>query len=252
MSMLEIKNAELSIDDNKILKGLSLNVNEGETHAIMGPNGSGKSTLSYMLAGRDGYELDNGSITATLDFNASSLLDPVHELTTPIRSPFNIKATFHPGNSQTTIEWINYNTINPVLPETGADALQINIWQTDFMVERSNGETLLEPGTSGVTKLVTLTSTASEYVLDVPPLTNREVYYSVTYLLPNWTADGSDYEDTRFLSGNAMTNALLEDNTPPESVDTVEAVFTPNENGTGYTSIVWDGLLSEEIEEYRI
>jgi len=49
-----------------------------------------------------------------------------------------------------------------------------------------------------------------------------------------------------------MTNALLEDNTPPENVDTVEAVFTPNENGTGYTSIVWDGLLSEENEEYRI
>ena len=62
MPILEIKNAELSIDNKKILKGLSLNVNEGETHAIMGPNGSGKSTLSYMLAGRDGYELDDGSI----------------------------------------------------------------------------------------------------------------------------------------------------------------------------------------------
>ena len=63
MPILEIKNAELSINNKKILKGLSLNVNEGETHAIMGPNGSGKSTLSYMLAGRDGYDLDNGSIT---------------------------------------------------------------------------------------------------------------------------------------------------------------------------------------------
>ena len=63
MPILQIKNAELSINNKKILKGLSLNVNEGETHAIMGPNGSGKSTLSYMLAGRDGYELDNGSIT---------------------------------------------------------------------------------------------------------------------------------------------------------------------------------------------
>ena len=62
MPILEIKNAELSINNKKILKGLSLDVNEGETHAIMGPNGSGKSTLSYMLAGRDGYELDNGSI----------------------------------------------------------------------------------------------------------------------------------------------------------------------------------------------
>ena len=63
MPILEIKNAELSINNKKILKGLSLNVNEGETHAIMGPNGSGKSTFSYMLAGRDGYELDDGSIT---------------------------------------------------------------------------------------------------------------------------------------------------------------------------------------------
>ena len=63
MSIIEIKNAELSINNKKILKGLSLNVNEGETHAIMGPNGSGKRTLSYMLAGRNGYELDNGSIT---------------------------------------------------------------------------------------------------------------------------------------------------------------------------------------------
>ena len=58
MPILEIKNAELSINNKKILKGLSLDVTEGETHAIMGPNGSGKSTLSYMLAGRDGYELD--------------------------------------------------------------------------------------------------------------------------------------------------------------------------------------------------
>ena len=62
MPILEIKNAELSIDNKKILKGLSLNVNEGETHAIMGPNGSGKSTLSYMLAGRDGYELESGEV----------------------------------------------------------------------------------------------------------------------------------------------------------------------------------------------
>ena len=62
MSILEIKDAKLSINNKKILKGLSLQVNKGETHAIMGPNGSGKSTLSYMLAGRDGYELNQGSI----------------------------------------------------------------------------------------------------------------------------------------------------------------------------------------------
>jgi Fe-S cluster assembly ATP-binding protein len=61
--MLEIKNLHVSVGDKAILKGLNLTIKAGEVHAIMGPNGSGKSTLSYVLAGRAGYDLTEGSIT---------------------------------------------------------------------------------------------------------------------------------------------------------------------------------------------
>ena len=60
--LIEIKDLECRIDNQKILHGLNLKINKGEVHAIMGPNGSGKSTLSSVLAGDDNYEVTNGSI----------------------------------------------------------------------------------------------------------------------------------------------------------------------------------------------
>ncbi|HIF50407.1 MAG TPA: Fe-S cluster assembly ATPase SufC [Thiotrichaceae bacterium] len=60
--MLEIQNLHTKIGDKEILKGLNLSIKAGEVHAIMGPNGSGKSTLANVLAGRDGYEVTQGSV----------------------------------------------------------------------------------------------------------------------------------------------------------------------------------------------
>ncbi len=61
--MLDIKNLHVSVGGKEILKGLTLSIQPGQVHAIMGPNGSGKSTLSYVLAGRAGYDITDGSIT---------------------------------------------------------------------------------------------------------------------------------------------------------------------------------------------
>ena len=70
-TLLEVKDLQVSINDNKILKNLNLKINKGEIHAIMGPNGSGKSTFSKVLAGHPAYSILKGNIF----FNGASILD---------------------------------------------------------------------------------------------------------------------------------------------------------------------------------
>ena len=69
--LLEIKDLHATVADTPILKGINLIINHGEIHAIMGPNGSGKSTMSYVLSGRDGYEVTGGDVL----LNGESVLE---------------------------------------------------------------------------------------------------------------------------------------------------------------------------------
>jgi Fe-S cluster assembly ATP-binding protein len=71
MSLLEIKNLHVTVDNNEILKGIDLTVNPGEVHSIMGPNGSGKSTLAQVLARRESYNVTGGEII----FDGKNLLE---------------------------------------------------------------------------------------------------------------------------------------------------------------------------------
>ena len=69
--MIKINNLQARVEDKEIIKGINLEINPGEIHAIMGPNGSGKSTLSSVIAGREDYEVTGGSI----DFEGEDLMD---------------------------------------------------------------------------------------------------------------------------------------------------------------------------------
>ena len=127
--MLEIKNLHASVNGQEILKGVDLTINAGEVHAIMGPNGSGKSTLSQVLAGRDTYEVTEGTVT----FEGRDLL----ELEPEERAGAGIFLAFQypveiPGVSQMYFLRTALNAVRKFRGEDGLDAM-------DFMaVARQN------------------------------------------------------------------------------------------------------------------
>lgn len=121
--MIKIENLRASIDGKEILKGLNLEVKAGEVHAIMGPNGAGKSTLASILAGREEYEVTEGSI----EFDGNDLL----EMDTEVRAREGLFLAFQypveiPGVS-------NINFLRTALNEIREHKGQEQISAKDFM-----------------------------------------------------------------------------------------------------------------------
>jgi hypothetical protein len=222
-----------------------------------GENSFGQHSTSYLVppgVNQTSYyavttTLDDGTELFTLDVNASTLENPVMEQTSPIRTPYNIVGTFDPATSNTTLQWINYNDLFPILPETGPNAYSINIYRTTIPTTRENGANMI----SVETPVAQLPAGTSTHTLVVPEQTERDAYYSITYFLPNWFGPGADYEDTRFLSNNAMTTPISEDNMPPAQVNGITTTFIPDPlTGGGTTNVSWTDVSSETGESYRI
>ena len=128
--LLEIKDLHAGIEGKEILKGLSLNINKGEVHAIMGPNGSGKSTLAKVLAGHPSYEVTGGEIL----FEGKDLL----ELEPDERARAGVFMAFQypveiPGVSNSQFLRLAYNEKMKYLGEEELDPLEFK----DLLTERA-------------------------------------------------------------------------------------------------------------------
>tara|TARA_Y100000385_G_C13107370_1_gene649093 strand:- start:5904 stop:6656 length:753 start_codon:yes stop_codon:yes gene_type:complete len=129
-----IKNLHATIDGKEILKGLNLEVKAGETHAIMGPNGAGKSTLASVLAGREEYEVTDGSV----DFNGGDLLD----LDTEDRAREGLFLAFQYPVEIPGVSNVNFlrSAINEIREHKGEEALSAK----DFMARVREKSALVE------------------------------------------------------------------------------------------------------------
>ncbi|MCU1290514.1 MAG: FeS assembly ATPase SufC [Acidobacteria bacterium] len=128
--LLEIKDLHAGIEGREILKGLTLNVNRGEVHAIMGPNGSGKSTLAKVLAGHPGYEVISGEVL----FEGKNLLelDPDERARSGVFLAFQYPVEV-PGVSNSQFLRLAYNEKMKHLGEEELDPLEFN----DYLKEKA-------------------------------------------------------------------------------------------------------------------
>ena len=119
--MLDIENLHVAVDGREILKGLTLQVPTGEVHAIMGPNGSGKSTLSYVLAGRDGYEVTAGK--AMFDGQDLLAMKPEERAAAGVFLAFQYPVEI-PGVPTATFLRTALNAVRRTRGESDLDAIQ--------------------------------------------------------------------------------------------------------------------------------
>jgi Fe-S cluster assembly ATP-binding protein len=141
--MLKIEGLTAEIDGKQILKGIDLEVPTGEIHAVMGPNGSGKSTLSYVLAGRDGYEITGGTAT----FNGHDLLamEPEERAATGLFLAFQYPVEL-PGVGNANFLRTALNAIRRGKGEPELDAMQFLKLARARMKELSMPEDMLKRG----------------------------------------------------------------------------------------------------------
>ena len=119
--MLEIKGLTATVDDKEILRGIDLVVPDGEVHAIMGPNGSGKSTLSYVLSGREGYEVTGG--TATFDGHDLLAMEPEERAAVGLFLAFQYPVEL-PGVNNANFLRTALNAVRRARGEAELDAVQ--------------------------------------------------------------------------------------------------------------------------------
>ena len=141
--MLRIENLTATIDGKEILKGINLEVPDGEVHAIMGPNGAGKSTLSYALAGREGYEITGGSVT----LNGQDLLEmePEERAAAGLFLAFQYPVEL-PGVGNANFLRTALNAIRRTRGEPEVDAMQFLKLARARMKELSMPEDMLKRG----------------------------------------------------------------------------------------------------------
>jgi Fe-S cluster assembly ATP-binding protein len=120
--MLEIKNLHATVDGKEILKGINLTIPAGEVHAIMGPNGSGKSTLSYVLAGREGYDVTEG--TATFEGKNVFDLNPEERAAAGMFLAFQYPVEI-PGVTNMNFLKSALNAVRKARGEPALDAMQV-------------------------------------------------------------------------------------------------------------------------------